>query len=70
MDYNDLNIIDFSKAPKDLINFIETCPSIYYTLLPYSETPGFVKSKNGGYVSIKFIKSFGALLKSIIFKSL
>lgn len=53
MDYNDLNIIDFSKAPKDLINFIETCPSIYYTLLPYSETPGFVKSKNGGYVLLK-----------------
>lgn len=53
MKIEELNKIEFSNAPEDLVELVNKCPAVYYTLLPYSQKPFFVKAKGGGYILLK-----------------
>lgn len=52
MKFKELNGNELCKAPDELLELIDKCQSVYYTLLP-SNNPFFIKSKAGGYIVYK-----------------
>ena len=53
MKFNELEKHSFVEAPEELVKMVGECPSVFHTLLPYSQNPFFVKSKGGGYMLLK-----------------
>ena len=59
MKFNELEKHSFVEAPEELVKMVGECPSVFHTLLPYSQNPFFVKSK--GYISL-FIDNLRGML--------